>query len=94
MDVSEDLLGKTGVMEIIRQFKKTDDPQSVEMLTDNVSVSSSTVRNRLDELVEADILAEDADLIDDRPTRVYLLTASGQKVADTLQTLDEALSGE
>jgi len=94
MDVSEDLLGKTGVLELFRQFKQTNEPQSTDMLTESVSVSSSTVRNRLQELVDANLVAEDADLIDDRPTRVYHLTESGETVAETLQTLDEAISGD
>lgn len=85
--ISQDLLVKAGVIDMCIYLHNSDNARSLEMITDEVSVSSSTVRNRARELTEEGIFLEDSELIDDTPTRVYGLTSDGQEVARNLSEL-------
>lgn len=60
-------------------------------LAEDMDVSQSTARNRMDSLLEDHgLVKEKAALVDNTPTRVYSLSPNGYDVADAL----EAILGE
>jgi len=82
--IPQSLLTAKGTINALFALADEDNQTTVGLLASQMNVSESTARNRLDQLADLGIVTEDADLIDDRPTRVYEATEDGQHVAELL----------
>lgn len=84
--IDKDLLLSTGTVDALVAIA-TDGPHTTNELTDPTGLSDTTVRERMDELRAAGLVEAEAEMRDDSPVKVFVLTDQGKKVASSVRTL-------
>jgi len=93
--ISLDLLQKTGNIEALITLTNEDSTSSAG-LAEVMDLHESTVRQRMNELGETDLVEATAEINDDgQPVRKWTTTDKGERLATTLASLiDEYQSGD
>lgn len=84
--ISQSLVTAKGSIEALISLSK-DGNQTSASLSDTMDVSEGTARDRLDSLVDAGLVTEEAELRDERPVRVYEPTDDGENLANSLVSI-------
>jgi len=82
-----EFLSKKGGVMLLAELRA--EPKRFVVLRDDLKVSSATVRNRLKDAIELELVSDDPDY-NDQGQKCHPLTAKGQVVADELQLTDLA----
>lgn len=88
--ISRELLTAKGTIQGIVAMNADDDKTfDLNTITEEMSVASSTTRDRLESLEEAGLVRQTAEMVDQSPRRVYSLTEDGEEVAHNLESILE-----
>lgn len=91
--IDRDLLRSSGTVEILERLFVHGEHTTGE-LTDEIDLSESTVRRRIERLEISELVAIDAAIRDGDAVRVYKLTDVGQRDAQALDALVGFAGGE
>lgn len=88
--ISRELLTAKGTIQgIVAMNSDNDKTFDLSTITEEMSVASSTTRDRLEDLEEAGLVRQTAEMVDQAPKRVYSLTEDGEEVAENLESILE-----
>lgn len=84
--ISLQLLRQTGNVEALINLTEEDN-LTVGELSDVMGLHESTVRMRMNELDDADLVSTEADMVDGRAVRTWSATKDGEQLATSLASL-------
>lgn len=89
--ITRNLLTAKGTIDALTALNDFDieGTHDLAMLAAEMDVAKGTARNRLDSLIDQGLVAEDADIVDERPQRVFTLTEPGEELATQLGVIIE-----
>jgi predicted ArsR family transcriptional regulator len=84
--ITAELLRAKGTVEALMAISDTDS-RSVGQLANEMDLSEGTARERLGDIGDAGLIREEAEIVDDRPQRVYQPTEEGEALAEELRSI-------
>jgi predicted ArsR family transcriptional regulator len=88
--ITQELLTSKGTIQgIVSLSDDESGAHDLDAVTEEMGLSSSTARERLEDLSEEGLVEQSAEMVDNTPKRVFSLTDEGEQLAENLEQILE-----